>query len=426
MKLARKSLVISVIFAINATVQLINQIVMARIFGASEKLEIFLAAVAIPTMLVSGIYATLNDAFLPIYGKLKQQKNEADKFLQESFGGLFLFGIVIATTLAISAKKISWWLYSERGLEFVEQVANEMKILVWGIPIAIGVVILGSVWYAKKKFIQFPTAQMIGNITILIGVIVLGKMWGEISLVSLFLISLLVQGIIVGKEFKGIKFSWQKSIKVVKAWIPIIISFIIFRSDGVIVKYFAGKLETGYIVYLNLASKLMIMAIGVVTIGIQILLLPHLVENLNDKAQIKQGVNLINKAKITSIGMAIITGALMMFLLPWILDTFFVGGRFTVNDVMKVKSLLKWFLLPAIGLGVYPIFMQPLIALNKQKIVAIIAMFSGLVAWITAVWGSWISMNVVQTMTLTLSSLVFTGIILSEIVWQKEKIKLLR
>ncbi len=425
MRLAKKGMMVSAVFGVNAVVQLVNQIVITRVFGASEGLEVFLAAVAVPAVLVSGVYATLNDAFLPIYGRLKKQKGEAERFLRESLGGLLLVGIMMGGVLAGAAGKISWWLYGERGWEFVEKVAREMRILVWGIPVAVMVVVLGSVWYARKRFIRFPVAQMVGNVVILLGVVGLGRTWGEQSLVILFLVSLLVQGLIMRGEFRGLGFSWQKTKQVVEAWVPMIVSFVIFRSEGVVVRYFASKLEAGYLVYLNLASKLMIMAVGVVTVGVQILLLPHLVESLSDKKQVKRGVKLVNKAKMVSTGMALLTGVGVMVVLPWVLDMFFVGGRFNPDDVVRVKMLLRWFLLPAIGLGIYPVFMQPIIALNRQKTVAGIAIVAGMVAWMVAMWGSWVNVGVVKTMSLTLFSLVFTGIILSEIIWQKEKAKLL-
>ena len=67
----KKSLTVTIIFAISTFIQLLSQIVVTRIFGAKIDLEIFLAAVAIPTIMVTVIYGTLNEAFLPLYGKKK-------------------------------------------------------------------------------------------------------------------------------------------------------------------------------------------------------------------------------------------------------------------------------------------------------------------------------------------------------------------
>ena len=76
----KKSFFVTFIFGVNILVQLLSQIIITRIFGASFSIDVFLAAVALPTVIVTVIYGTLSDAFLPILGRIKDAESR-DQYL---------------------------------------------------------------------------------------------------------------------------------------------------------------------------------------------------------------------------------------------------------------------------------------------------------------------------------------------------------
>jgi len=77
----KKTIIITLIFAFSTLVQVLSNIVLTRLFGTSSSYSHFLAAVTIPTIIISVIYGTLNDALMPLFGeKLVFNKDKAYHF----------------------------------------------------------------------------------------------------------------------------------------------------------------------------------------------------------------------------------------------------------------------------------------------------------------------------------------------------------
>jgi hypothetical protein len=81
---------------------------------------------------------------------------------------------------------------------------------------------------------------------------------------------------------------------------------------------------------------------------------------------------------------------------------------------------LPLFILPAIGWGINSIFFQPLLALKKQFQVGVINVIALVLGW---GGGYMVKMYVgpTQGITVGLTILLFSGIIGSEILWQRYK-----
>lgn len=95
----RSALSVSMIVGISTFFQIITQIVVTRIFGAKLNLDIFLAAVALPTIIVSIIYGTLSDSFIPL---IKQKKpEEVTKYVLLTALGLGLFTVIVLSLIHI-------------------------------------------------------------------------------------------------------------------------------------------------------------------------------------------------------------------------------------------------------------------------------------------------------------------------------------
>ena len=63
----RSALTITIIVGISTLIQIVTQIVVTQLFGAKFELDVFLAAVVIPTIIVSTIYSTLADIIIPLF-----------------------------------------------------------------------------------------------------------------------------------------------------------------------------------------------------------------------------------------------------------------------------------------------------------------------------------------------------------------------
>ncbi|HLL61197.1 MAG TPA: lipid II flippase MurJ [Candidatus Nitrosocosmicus sp.] len=454
----KKGIGVTMIFIISTFIQLISQIIITRIFGATLNLDIFLAAVALPTIFVTVIYGTLSDVFLPLFGekRVKDPSQANHYFITHLFILGFIF-FLIALLMNFLAQPLSALLYQSRGEEFVKQVATQMNFMFYSLPLSVVATLLGSYFYTQKKFIRFPLAQLIGSIANLLMIILLAPSMGIWALVFAFVVNIFFQILfvipkeLINKESEidvssseglpngATSEAWEKEretesisrqnnlfsfhslnlLPIFIAWIPLIIGNFALRSDALLIRSFGSSLSEGYLVYLNLVAKIFSLATSVMTIGIQVLLLPHLVEYFANK-EYERAIRNVNKAKLIAIGISVLVTIVLALIAPIAINLLFVGNKFTQQDAQTTISLLPFFILPAIGWGINSVFFQPLLALKKTfqlGLINLIALGLG--------WGIGIlvkdQFGALPGITTGLIVLLFSGIIGSELLWQHYK-----
>lgn len=416
----KKGIAVTAIFVFSTFIQLLSQIVITRIFGASVELDVFLAAVAVPTLLVTVIYATFNDAFLPLLGEKKvENKDGTNSFFSTYFFILTVSAFVIALVLSLLSAPLAWLLYSAESTEFILAVSIQMRYLLMVIPFAVMATLGGTYYYVHKQFTRFPVAQSIGNFANLLLILSLAQFIGIWALVIGFVLNIIIQLLLVFPKLSFSDFKFINILPFLTAMIPLIIGSTALRSDMLLIRSFGVEMGDGYLVYLNLITKIFSISTSVLTIGIQVTLLPHLVEYLSEKNYdlFKQTVL---KAKIMAIGIACITSVGMALISPLLINWLFVGGKFTQQDANTSIALIPFFVIPAIGWGINSVFFQPLIALKKQLPLGLLNLGALILAWGAGVFMK----NLINPLTGIITGLLvllFTGIIGSEFLWQRYK-----
>lgn len=424
----KKSIAVTLIFAVSTAIQLISQIVVTRLFGASFELDVFLAAVAIPTVIVTVIYGTLNDILLPIFGEKKAHD-------PKQFGAFFSIFAIRLTVLAsifallfmLLSHPIASLLYSSRGERFVDGVSLQMACMSLSFPSSVLATVCGSYFYIHKRYLRFPIAQLIGsaiNVLIIVGLVHTLGIW---SLVIAFIVNIFFQIIFVipqGFHLKNANLLLTKEqgrivTSMLFAWIPLMIGYFALRSDTVLIRSFGSLLPPGSLVHLNLIFKVFSLATSVMTIGFQIVLLPQLIEDFNKKNYEKASADVRNTKFITIAISCLIVG-LAVILAPFFIKILFIGGRFSPEDANSTLSYIPFFILPSIAWGINNTFFQPLIALKKQKELGILNIASFAMAWVAGLIVNG-RLGPQYAIMASLITLLFTGIIGSEILWQRYK-----
>lgn len=421
----KKTVFVTAIFIFSTFIQLLSQIIVTRIFGANLDLDIFLAAVALPTILVTVIYGTLNDAFLPFYVEKKNLDPEnADNYFYSMLFVLGFGSFLIALVLNFLSEPITRLLYGGRELNYIKNVSLQMRFMFMSIPVSLIATLLGSYFYSHKHFLRFPVAQAVGSVTNVVIIVLLAPSMGIWALVIGFVINILFQiAFVIPKSITAFKFSFPNILPLIIAWIPLVIGSFALRSDTLLIRSFASDLPAGTLVYLNLITKIFSLATSIMTIGIQVLLLPHLVEYFSKK-EYEKAISTINKTKLIAIGVSGVVTFVITLIAPIFIKLVFVGGKFTPQDADATIALLPFFVLPAIGWGVNSVFFQPLLALKKQIPLGIINVLALAIGW----GGGLLIKNAFGPLPGIAGGLIlllFTGIIGSELLWQKYKQKLI-
>lgn len=431
----KSALAITLINGLVIAIQIIGQIIVAQLFGAKIELDAFVAAVTIPTILVTVIASTLSDAFLPNLKKEQIMNEErANKYF---FKMAFLVGlIVLLITIGIdifSAPLLNA-LFGARGEVFVLFTDKLMMYMLYTLPFAVLSTLFNSYLYSKKQFFIPSIASFVGSILNLGLIILLSPSIGITSMVIAFISAIALQVCIVfpykirvymSSVFSSLGDGKTKSevFKLFIAWSPLVISALILRFDAVLTRSFSARLPEGYIVYVNLVTKLFGGLVGIMTIGIQTVFFPHMVELVHTHNYLKAKQQ-VNKAKLYGILLSVGTIFIIVFTAPFFMRLLLTGGKFSGKNVEILISMFPYFIIPAIGWGIAQIFIQPIIAIGKQHLLTLVNIGAVCLAWL----GATLAYNMfggMMAISVGLIILSFTGIIGAEIIWKIQSKKLL-
>lgn len=409
----KQTVFITAIFAVSTLIQVISNIVLTRLFGTSIEYSHFLAAVTIPTILVSVIYGTLNDSLMPLYGeKLAQDRQNAQRFFSEQLTTLTLFGLIISPFLIIFSRQLMMLVFSSSFLD-TATLARMFSLMILAIPFSVFVTTLGMKAYSEKKYLRFPTAQLVGSLANLILVLVLFQNFGAWGLVFSFVLNIIIQIFFVLPE--KIEFKLGHIIPTLSLWFPLIVGITALKSDALIIRSFSAQMGEGFLVYQNLISKVCSLSAGLITIGLQVVLLPNIIESLAKKDFIRTQ-KLVTKAKIVAVLLSLSLVLVIYLLAPFLIKLLFVGGKFSIEDYKKTISLLPYYYLPVAGWGIVSIFVQPLYALKKHLSIGILSLVCLAIAWYVTGYLSTTSISL--AISVGLSVLLFGTSLGAEILWQ--------
>jgi len=418
---------VSMIIGIVTGIQIIGQIIIARIFGARVELDSFVSAVTIPTILTTVIAGTLNDAFLPQLKKEQlKSENEGNVYFMKLLLLLSSLSLIVSIIIDIFSIPLLQQMFGSRGHSFIVLTDEMMRWMIYTIPFTLIGTFSTSYLYSKNKFIRASIAYLCGSIFNLLVIVTLSNMYGIWAMVIAFIGAILLQLIIIfpydllGYIQKAIPLIWshssmQELLMFLKAWAPLIISSLAVRFDNVIVRTFASRLPEGYIVYTNLASKLFSGLVGVMTIGLQIVFFPHLLDLVHGK-NYKIAKEKVMKAKLYGSTLTIGIILVIVFISPFFIRLLLTGGKFSGKNVEILISLFPYFIAPAIGWGISQLFFQPIIAIGKQYMLTVLNVLAVCLSWgvssvVFIYWGGLAAISV------GLLILTFTGIIGAEIIW---------
>lgn len=419
---------ISVIIGVVTGIQIIGQIVIARLFGARMELDAFVSAVTIPTVLTTVIAGTLNDAFLPLLKKYQLKgEEEGNTYFVKLVLLMAAILVIVSIFIHIFSISILGLLFGSRGKTFIFFTDELMKWMIYTLPFTLIGTFSSSYLYSKNRFINSSLAYLSGSVLNLAIIIALSHIFGIWSMVIAFIAAIFLQLFItypyntlgyIGKALPLLLKEESKNefFTLLFAWIPLIISSLAVRFDNILIRSFAARLPEGFIVYTNLVSKLFSGLVGIMTVGLQIVFFPHLLDLVHAK-DFKNAKQKVQKAKLYGSILTIAIIFVIVYISPFFMRLLLTGGKFSGKNVEILISLFPYFVVPAIGWGVSQLFFQPIIAIGKQYYLTILNLCAVVLSWAAATliypqWGGLLAISV------GLIILSFTGILGAEIIWQ--------
>jgi len=351
----RSSVIVSIISIGSYSASFFNQILIAKIFGASSGLDVYLVAISPPFLLLTITGSIISIALVPVLVKKKHQRGYAQ------FSGL-LFSVVCLFTIVSSGITylLSPIIINIMVPTFPEgQALKAVAMMRLSLLIYLSSVIVSYFVALHNVSMKFFVAASV-NILPYLGMIILSQyysnqigtealIWGMLA-GNLLAIPLLLVGI---KDEIRINLNILSSyfeIKDVFMEIPFIfISMFGISSYAAIDAIWATRIGASHLSYLAYSQRIMFALGTAIVIGPMTVILPHLSEDIALSRHKEFRMNTIRALRMLVVFLSIV-GVIISVLAVPIVKLLFERGAFDRATTLQVGALMPWMFIGVFGM----------------------------------------------------------------------------
>ncbi len=377
------ALIISTMIILSSLVGFIRYRTLSHFFN-KDKLDIFFAAFRIPDLifeiLITGAFSS---AFIPIFYKYKNSKDELTKNISSIFNfiSLILFLVIILVLIFISP--IISFITPGYDLEKTQAIISFSRILlIFQLPFLIVGNFLTSLSQSEKKFLLPALAPIVYNLMIILITVTTASKFGlkgpiiGVCLGSIFF--LIIQLPII----KQTSFTYQLIIKktqglleFIRLVIPRILTVIVAQIDATIDLTLTTLLGSGAYTVFYLAQRLQLLPVSVFGMAVGQASLPYLSELIIEK-KIKEFTRVIAQTILNIFFIIFPISFFLIFARTPIIRFFFGGEKFDWEATNLTAYTLSYFSLSIPFHSIYYFLTRCFYALTDSKTPFFVAFFS--------------------------------------------------
>jgi len=283
-QVAKSSIIVTIYSALGLCLGLLSNVVIAAKFGASQDLDIFLAATTVPLFITSILSGSLNLTFIPVFAEYRTKEPSEIWKVVSSFINL---NIVATTVLCVIGIYFAYPIVSILVPGFNgAKLVRAATLLQWLFPsIVLNVVnaLMASVYYSNQRFI-IPSLNNIVSPLLVMAYVTLFHDYLSTNSIALAILTssivqvlLLVAGFIRTSDFKYhfvFNFKHPGVLKILKLMTPLVFGMLIYRAIPIFDSYILSSLPSGSISHIGYAQKLLAAIPQLITSGISIAIFP--------------------------------------------------------------------------------------------------------------------------------------------------------
>ena len=375
----KSSAIISLISVLSTLASLFNQLLIAKVFGASIHLDAYLVAVSPPLFLVGIIAGLFSYSIVPTLVNYKNKNPQQYlSFSASLFLTLILLAICFASTLYFFAPNLVHLFAATLPLE-VKIEATKMARVSWATLLFVVIVnYLVAVHNTGKRFIIAVMVNMLPTFGMMIATTLFSNQLGVSSLVwgslagYIIAIPILYFGVIgeIGLKLPDLKI-WQELLPVLKNLPLVLISMLCFTMYGTVDSIWASRLGPSNLSYLGYAQRMLISMGNIVTLGPWIVLTPYLTEQAT-LGYHDQSKTMLAKALRLVILLSSFLALILSLLRVPIITLLFQRGAFDATSTSGVASVLPGMLVGMVAMLCVTLIIKALHARGDVKGAAII------------------------------------------------------
>jgi len=347
---------------------LVRQTVIADLFGASPHVSAFVAAARVPTMiydlLIGGL---LSAALVPVFSDYASPQKRQE--LWHIFSVVLSLAVVVLSLIVILlellAPLVTWLLGGGFDAQLQAVTTRLIRII---LPAVLFFGLSGMVTgllYTLKRFTYPAFGAAIYNAGIITAALLLADKVNIYSLALGILLGAMLQLAIQLPDLRDVRFAFSLDLshpalrRIAGLYLPIVLGLIISQIGIVIDSNLASRTGGESIAWMDYATRLIQLPIGLVSTAVSLAILPTLSQYASSEAQSSklkaQTSNLqpptSNFQHTLALGlkmvlMAIIPAAIGLFVLAApIVALLFQHGNFDAHDTAQTALALRYYLL---------------------------------------------------------------------------------
>lgn len=386
MRISTNIVIVNLISLINALINYLTIMILARYFGAGREIDAYFAAITIPQIFTAVLGIAVTNTFVPIFTRerLKDERN-AWAFANSMINLSVVFFTGLAILISYFAFDIISFFNPGFNSSCVYLAASMFRYLIFSLIFSELSIILCSIQYSFHRFLKPIISQTLNNLTVFLGVLILKDEFGIKSVAVAILSGSFLQFLflfIFTKSRYNIKDGLAN--KYLKEFIllsfPVFVSTIFYKSNFLVERFFASLVGEGAISYLGYGSKIINFLLIFVTQGFTVVLFPKMSEHtaLDDIEKLK---DLVSKA----LRVLILIGIPLVFFMYVgrhdLVKFLFERGKFSPTDTKIVGNAVGAYLGFFLAGILSPPVVNALYSLKQTLVISIVG-FAGYIFYI--------------------------------------------
>ncbi len=324
---------------------LIRDVVLAAFYGASPLLDAYLVAIIFPFFLrkIFGEGA-LGSSFVPFY----KTSEDRDSFTSGVINFFLIITLVIVVLVEIFPSMIPAVFSMGYAVEGKERIEALVRVTVLFVPAVFLWAVFYSILNSHNKFFLPALSPLFMNIGVILGTVI-GKdpFWSAVGFVTGGFFSAFVLGFYASKYFKY-KFKLFPGKSFISAFLKATASMATAQINLLVDTNVASFFGSGAISYLQLASRLYLLPLGLFGVAVSTVALSVMSGSDEKTEKMKEAISSVLFFSIPAfIGLLVLSDDIVHLI--------YGTGRFTEADVTMTANILKMYSFGIIPYSVYNI-----------------------------------------------------------------------
>lgn len=368
------AIILMIVSIISRIFGFVREMLMSNYYGTSAVAEVVVIALAVPTVLFSFLFTSLNTSFIPSYNMVRKEKGdeEAEDFTSNVANVVMLFSIGLCIIGIIFAKPLVFAMASGFTGEKQEMTIKFVRIVLLGSSFNSIAAIFSGYLNVHGKYI-LPSARLAVQNIILIIFTVISVYTSEYMLAIGIFVATVCQNVVLISGLKKVNYKhrWKINLKdpnikyILMLAIPLMLGVAVDQINVFVDKTLASRAIDGGVAILNYADRInglvYIVITSIVTVAYPVIS-KYAISGDMDKVK----KSMFKYIQINYIFCIPVIAAFIVFAEP-IVQVIYERGVFSHSDTVAVSQCLMLYSLTVFGVAMREIVSRTFYCIGDSK-----------------------------------------------------------